>query len=482
MPNQPAPQVPPFGQVTRRPHPAAAGLRGRRAPLAAAVVLVPLLCALGVPLRAQDARRPNVVVILVDDMGYGDIGPYGVEDIRTPHLDRLAREGVRFTDFYANGAVCTPTRAALMTGRYQQRVGLEWAILLTEKEPGLPATEPTLPRLLRENGYRTGMVGKWHLGFRPEHGPNAHGFQEFFGILSGNVDMYSHRYRTGERDLWENDRPVEQSGYLTDLLTDRAVSFLEKSAADPFFLYVAYNAVHWPFQVPGRPDDVRTERTWYDGTRADYARMLESMDAGVGRILDALDRLDLARNTLVIFTNDNGGERLSRSAPLFHHKATLWEGGIRVPCLLRWPGKVGAGTVSNQIGATFDLTATILAATRTAPPSKRPLDGVDLLPRLTAPAAGGRPLFWRIDRPDRRQRAVRLGQWKYVRDGAIDLLFDLSADPGERNDRGYDEPARLADLRARLARWEQDVDASALEFPMNLGSGGVIRPKPGGSR
>ena len=342
--------------------------RIRRAAAAFAAVLACLVTvlSLAMPLGAQDARRPNVVVILVDDMGYGDIGSYGVEDIRTPHLDRLAREGVRFTDFYANGAVCTPTRAALMTGRYQQRVGLEWAILLAEKEPGLPATEPTLPRLLRDNGYRTGMVGKWHLGFRPEHGPNAHGFQEFFGILSGNVDMYSHRYRTGERDLWENGRPVEKSGYLTDLLTDRAVSFIEQNAADPFFLYVAYNAVHWPFQVPGRPDDVRTEATWYDGTRAEYARMLESMDAGVGRILDALDRLRLAGDTLVIFTND--------------------------------------------------------------------------------------------------------------------LLFDLSADPGERHDVGYDEPARLADLRARLARWEQDVDASAVEFPMNLGSGGVIRPKPGAGR
>ena len=447
----------------------------------AAVCLLIVLAA-AAPARGQDGRRPNVVLILVDDMGYGDIGSYGVQDIKTPHLDRLAREGTRFTDFYANGPVCTPTRAALMTGRYQQRVALEWALLLTEKEPGLPAAEPTLPRVLKENGYRTAMAGKWHLGFRPEFGPRAHGFQEFFGILSGNVDMYSHKYRTGVADLWEGDRPVEKDGYLTDLLTDRAVGFIESSAADPFFLYVAYNAVHWPFQVPGRPEDVRSEETWYDGTRAEYARMLESMDSGVGRILAALDRLALVQHTLVIFTNDNGGERLSRNAPLFHHKGTLWEGGIRVPCLVRWPGKVRAGTVSRQVAGTFDLTATILAATGTPPPHRRPPDGIDLLPILTHGRTVERPLFWRIDRQDRRQRAARVGRWKYLRDGAIDLLFDLNADPGERENLGYREPARLADLRAQVARWEEDVDKSGAEFPMNIGSGGVLRSKPGASR
>jgi arylsulfatase A-like enzyme len=429
--------------------------------------------------RAQQARKPNVVFILVDDMGYGDIGSYGVTDIKTPHLDRLAREGVRFTDFYSNGPVCTPTRAALLTGRYQQRVALEWALLPTDATAGLPATEPTLPRLLKGQGYKTAMSGKWHLGFRPEFGPNAHGFDDFFGILSGNVDMYSHKYRTGGLDLWENGKPVERTGYLTDLLTDRAVAFIEKSAAEPFFLYLAYNAVHWPFQVPGKPDDVRNEATWFDGTRVDYARMLEGMDAGVGRILSTLDRLKLADDTLVIFTNDNGGERLSRNAPFFHHKATLWEGGIRVPCLMRWPGKVPAGTVSRQAASSFDLTATILAATGTSMPANRPMDGIDLLPIVSSGKTVERPLYWRIDRQDRRQRAMRLGRWKYLRDGAIDLLFDLEADPGERNNLGYNEPARMADLRARLARWEEEMNKVSNEFPMNHGSGGILRPKGG---
>ena len=450
--------------------------------LLSALLVAVLPAAAASAAEAQTPRPPNVVVILVDDMGYGDIGSYGVTDIRTPHLDRLAREGVRFTDFYANGPVCTPTRAALMTGRYQQRVGLEWALLPADRDAGLPATEPTLPRLLRDRGYRTGMFGKWHLGFRPDVGPNAHGFEEFFGLLSGNVDMYSHRYRTGAPDLWENDRPVERKGYLTDLLTDRAVGFIEQNAGSPFFLYVAYNAVHWPFQVPGRPGDVRNEATWFDGTRADYARMTESMDAGVGRILAVLDRLKLASNTLVIFTNDNGGERLSRNAPFFHHKATLWEGGIRVPCLVRWPGRIAAGAVSKQVSATFDLTPTILAATGTPGPTSRPPDGVDLLPLIAGASPVERALFWRIDRADRRQRAARAGRWKYVRDGAIELLFDLEADPGERENLGAREPAHLAELRGRLTKWEDDVDASAAAHPVNAGSGGVVRPKPPVSR
>jgi arylsulfatase A-like enzyme len=223
---------------------------------------------------------------------------------------------------------------------------------------------------------------------------------------------------------------------------------------------------------------VRTEKTWYDGTRADYARMLEGVDAGVGRILAALDRRKVARDTLVIFTNDNGGERLSRNTPLFHHKGTLWEGGIRVPCLLRWPGRLPARKVSRQVSLTMDLTATILAATGTPAPAERALDGIDLLPVLTGKAAPvERTLFWRIDRPDRRQRAVRRGRWKYVRDGGIDLLFDLERDVGERQSLAHLEPARLAELRALLGPWEADMDVWAAKYPDNLGAGGVLRPQ-----
>jgi arylsulfatase A-like enzyme len=422
-----------------------------------AVLACTLLARFAGPAHAAD--RPNVVVILVDDMGYGDLGTHGVPDIRTPNIDRLAREAVRLTNFYANGPVCTPTRAAFMTGRYQQRVGLEWAIQANQKEPGLPATEPSLARLLRDNGYATALFGKWHLGFKPEFGPNAHGFEEFFGILGGNVDMYSHRNINGELDLYEQAVAVERDGYLTDQLTDRAVQFIDRSTDRPFFLFMAYNAVHLPFQPPGRVNDRRTRETWQQGTRADYAGMLENVDANIGRLLKALNSRKVTRETMLIFTNDNGGERLSRSAPFFHHKGTLWEGGIRVPCFVRWPGRLPSGRMVHEPAMTMDLTATILAATGTTAPRDRPLDGRDLLPVFTGrDRLPTRTLFWRVDRIDRKQKAARQGRWKYLRDGAIDLLFDIEHDPGEREDVSYRHPNTVGELKRALEAWERDVD------------------------
>jgi arylsulfatase A-like enzyme len=409
---------------------------------------------------AEPARRPNVIVILTDDMGYADLGCYGSPDIRTPHIDGLAKAGVRFTDFYSNGPVCTPTRAGLMTGRWQQRVGLEWAIFPGQKEPGLEVAENSLSRLLKDAGYATGCFGKWHLGYKPEYGPNAHGFDEYFGLLSGNVDHYSKKEINGEADWYENTKPVDAPGYSTEILTDRAVAFIERHAKRPFFAYVPYNAVHWPFQPPGRPDDVRTRATWFAGTRQDYIAMTEAIDAGVGRILAALDKHGLAGDTLVIFTNDNGGERLSDMGPLFHHKGTVWEGGVRVPCVMRWPGRLPAGAVTDQPGITMDLTATVLAAAGVSPPA-RPVDGIDLLPILSGKApAAERTFFWRIDRKDRLQKAVRHGKWKLVRDGGIEQLFDLSADPGERKDLAWKQPEVAADLRKRLAGWEAEMAKS----------------------
>jgi arylsulfatase A-like enzyme len=413
--------------------------------------------------RPAERKLPSVVLILTDDMGYGDLGCYGCKDIRTPHIDALARAGVRLTDFYSNGPVCTPTRAALMTGRWQQRVGLEWAISPGQKEPGLPARETSLARLLKDAGYRTALCGKWHLGYKKEFAPNAHGFDTFYGLLSGNVDHYSHRENNGELDWYEDTRPVEVKGYSTDLITARAVAFIDRSAGRPFFLYLAYNAVHWPFQAPDRPADVRDKKTWTVGTRKDYAAMLERLDAGVGKVLAALDRHGVAKDTLVIFTNDNGGERLSDNGPFFHHKGTLWEGGIRVPCLLRWPGRLPAGKVSRQPAISMDLTATVLAAGGVRPPGGRKLDGIDLLPLLKGERLQERTFFWRIGRPGRQQRAVRHGDWKLVRDGGIEQLFNLAEDPGERKDRAYRHPEVMRQLRARLAGWEKEM---AAEKPM----------------
>jgi arylsulfatase A-like enzyme len=409
------------------------------------------------PNHAQSARRPNVVFILSDDMGYADIGSYGARDIRTPHLDRLAREGVRLTQCYSNGPVCTPTRAAFVTGRYQQRVNkaMEWAVLPDQREDALPLSETTIARMLKDDGYATALIGKWHLGYPIETGPNAHGFDEYFGIIGGNADMYSHENINGENVLYENRARVKRAGYLTEQLSDRAAAWIEQRKDGPFFLYLAYNAVHWPFQKPGHPEEVRNRQTWFDGTREDYARMLESMDTGIGKVMATLDRLGLAKDTLVVFTNDNGGERLSSNEPFFHHKATLWEGGIRVPGILRWPGRLPAGRVSTQTAITMDFTATILAATGTTP--ARALDGIDLLPILRGRAPLlERTLFWRIiTRPERQMKAVRKGDWKYVRDGDVDLLFDLSVDPRERHDQGYRQQARVRDMQRLLAEWER---------------------------
>ena len=328
------------------------------------------------PLPAQAppaASRPNVVLIITDDVGYGDIGSYGAKDIKTPNIDSLARDGVRLTDFYANGPLCSPTRAGLVTGRYQQRFAIEAALgeRSTAARAGTARDRPLAAAAAEEHRLRHGAVGKWHLGYKPEFSPNAHGFDYFFGFKSGYIDYYQHTDGDGRPDLFENDKPVADAGYMTDLITDKTTRFIEQNAARPFFLEVAYNA--GALAVPGRP----TSRRWRpatrrhvmpheDGTstRADYVAMMERADQGVGRILRTLDRLGSRGNTIVIFTNDNGGEWLSRNAPLFHRKWTLWEGGIRVPALVRWPGRIPAGQVSPQVGITMDLTASILAADR----------------------------------------------------------------------------------------------------------------------
>jgi arylsulfatase A len=431
---------------------------------------------LGASPQAQAQRSPNVVLVMMDDLGYGDLGSYGAPDIRTPNIDRLAREGVRLTDAYANGAVCTPTRAALITGRYQQRVGLEWVLTAspTDRERGLPAVETSLPALLRTNGYATGLIGKWHLGSKPEFGPNAHGFDEFYGFLGGAHSYYTNRAElagvgAGAPDLFENTTPVDATGYLTDEITRRAVGFITRHADKPFFLEVAYNAAHWPFQPPDRPPTEAEQRARrplrqmpddsITATRQDYVRMVERADRGVGEILAALQQRGLTNNTLVVFTNDNGGEWLSRNAPLFHRKGTLWEGGIRVPLILRWPGELPPGKISRQVAITMDITASILAATGTRPPTSYHPDGIDILPILRGKTPlVERRLFWRWARPDRQQRAVRSGQWKLLVDANQLLLFDLSVDPGERTDLAGRRPDLVATLRRLLADWEADVD------------------------
>ncbi|MBK6496242.1 MAG: sulfatase-like hydrolase/transferase [Gemmatimonadetes bacterium] len=418
--------------------------------------------------QAGNAQRPNVVLIITDDVGYGDLGSYGAPDVKTPHIDGLATDGVRLTDFYANGATCTPTRTGLISGRYQQRFGLEAPLGgSVDLERGLSPTGRSLPQLLKNNGYATALVGKWHLGWKPEMSPQAHGFDFFFGFKSGNTDFYHHTDGRGRADLFENDRPVEVPGYMTDLITERSVGFIEQNARRPFFIDVAYNAAHFPYQVPDKPSKARDNGRHLGpmddstSTRADYIAMLERVDQGVGRILRALDSLGLRQNTIVIFTNDNGGEWLSRNTPLFHNKGTVWEGGIRVPAILRWPGHIPAGRVSDQVAITMDLTASILAATRTPVPDDARLEGINLFPVLEGRAAAiERTLFWRVV-GGRAQRAVRSGDWKLLFDGPRAMLFNLRTDIGERNNVIGDRSDIARRLSPLLAAWQADVEDEA---------------------
>jgi arylsulfatase A-like enzyme len=421
---------------------------------------------------SQPAQRPNVILIMTDDAGYGDFGVYGASDIKTPHIDSLARDGVKLTDFYANGATCSPTRAGLITGRYQQRVQIDAPLGADPRdgERGLRPTGRSLPALLKGGGYATALVGKWHLGWKPEFSPLEHGFTSFFGFKSGFIDYYQHtagRDAPLQADLFENDTPVQVSGYMTDLITERTVQAIEAHRNGPFFIDVAYNAPHWPYQRPDQPTAARDRGRHLSpfdkdtSTRADYVTMVERVDAGVGKILATLERLGLTRNTIVIFTNDNGGEWLSHGGPLFHRKGSVWEGGIRVPALVRWPARLPAGRVSRQVGITMDLTASILAAAGATVPPDANLDGIDLFPILagTTPERP-RTLFWRVALV-REQLAVRDGQWKMVIDQRRPMLFDLSKDIGEREDvirRHTDVATRL---QAALQAWQADVDGEA---------------------
>ena len=435
------------------------------------------LLAVAVPLGQQppspaSTARPNVILIITDDLGYADIGSYGVTDIKTPNLDRLAREGVRLTDAYANGVLCSPTRAALISGRYPQRSAIETA-LGPEGTRGLAVTGMSLPQVLKDAGYRTALMGKWHLGgtvtgATKVGGPRAHGFDAFFGLMGSHVDYWHHNRGPKQADLWEDETRISLTGqYLTTLITERSIRFIEGSAAarQPFFLDVSYNAPHWPYNRPDRPSPEPGSGAHVlanaenPPTREDYATMVEAADQGVGRILETVARLGLTDNTIVIFTNDNGGEWLSDGGPLFNRKWTVWEGGIRVPAIVKWPGRIRAGSVSRQPAITFDWSASIIAAAGATVPSQ--YEGMNLFPILEGRTPTvERTFFWRsAPNSNRTQQAVRQGDWKLVVDANHMLLFDLSTDIGERQDLTAKRPDIVRRLRPLLTAWAQSVDA-----------------------
>jgi arylsulfatase A len=431
-------------------------------------VAIWLLCLFAASAAPAAQSRPNILLIMTDDLGWADLTSYGAPDIRTPHIDSLARDGVRLTDFYSNGLNCSPTRAGLISGRYQQRYGIERPLSDEQRSDGLGLVSEgvSLPQQLKSVGYATALIGKWHLGYARDQSPNAHGFDYFFGLKSGYHDFYTHHDGAGDPDLWENDQKVSEQGYMTDLITERTLRKLDELAKGPFFIDVAYNAPHWPYQPPNKPSvapgnarhvmphDAATS------SRADYVAMVEHMDAGVGRILARLEALGLANNTIVIFTNDNGGEWLASGGPLFSRKSTVWEGGIRVPALLRWPGRIPAGTTSDQVGITMDLTASLIAAAGVPARADSKLEGMNLLPILEGKAPQvERTLFWRS--PQGSQRAVRSGDWKLVVDGLHVFLFDVRRDIGERNDLAKHRQDVAQRLHPLLRRWEGEVEAEA---------------------
>ncbi len=409
------------------------------------------------------ATPPNIICIVADDLGYADLGCYGGRAPVSPVLDQLAGEGVRLTQGYSNSPVCSPTRFALMTGRYQYhwRGAADEPISSASRGStvlGLPPDTPTLPRMLRAQGYRTMLVGKWHLGYPPAFGPLLSGYDEFFGSLSGGVDYYTHRDTSGSPDLWEGSRPFASAEYLTDLLSLKAVDCVRQCAAAsragrPFFLSVHYTAPHWPWETrdDGAPADTGGSLFHRSGGSIHiYRRMIHHMDEGIGWLLEAVRREGMEENTLVVFTSDNGGERFSDNWPLVGGKLDLTEGGIRVPWLARWPARLPRGVTSLQHCMTMDWTVTMLAAAG-VPTQDQALDGVSLLPVLSGGPVFHRPLYWRMKH--RGQRAMRDGRWKYLHVDGHDYLFDLDADERERANLAAALPQKLADMRQAWASW-----------------------------
>jgi arylsulfatase A-like enzyme len=428
--------------------------------------------AINTPQAVAQQRRPNIVVIVADDMGYADLGVYGCRDIPTPNIDALAASGIRFTDAYVSGPYCGPTRAGLLTGRYPQRFGQEFnlGIMRAHQAAGLPVTERTLADHLKAAGYRTALIGKWHLGTAPQFFPTRRGFDEFFGFLGG-----AHSYIKVEpqlNPLYDGERIVQSVTYLTDTLATRAVEFIERNRSQPFFLYLAFNAVHDPLEAPDRY--MARFSSIADTTRRTYAAMLSAMDDGIGRTLAALRKNGLDDRTLVVFLNDNGGPLTpaqwngSSNAPLRGQKSETWEGGIRVPFIVRWTGKLPRGKTDSRPIIQLDVMPTALAAAGIPVRPEWHLDGVNLLPYLSGHSsiAPHDALYWRLGGI----MATRMGRWKLVKmspDGAADdpatltldgaELFDLANDIGEKENIATRHPEKVRELSDAFQRWNAQL-------------------------
>ena len=401
--------------------------------------------------------RPNIIYIMADDLGYADLSCYGRKDYQTPNLDKLASQGVKFMNAYAAAPVCTPTRAAFMTGRYPARikVGLYEPLAdgRSDSLVGLSPEYPSVAGLLKNAGYETYLVGKWHLGYLPEFSPIQNGFDYFYGFHAGAIDYISHG-----NDLYENENPVHIDGYLTNILADKAIDIISKQHSKPFFLALMFNAPHWPWQGPKDKPYPDTMPWRSGGSPAIYASMMKSLDDGIGRIMKTIDDVKLQKNTVIIFTSDNGGERFSDNGIYQEGKMSLREGGIREPAFIRWTDSIMPNAVTNQVTVTMDWTATILSLAGAKPDPKFPLDGIDIMPIITGKKTEvNRTLYWRISQR-KQHKAIRYGKWKYLQDDKGDeYLFDLKLDPGEHYNLKNQQQAIFEDLKYKYDRWEKTV-------------------------
>lgn len=419
-------------------------------------------------------RRPNIILIVADDLGYGDLACYGHPRNKTPHLDKMAQEGLKFTDYHANGPMCSPTRAALLTGKYQHRFGRVFESALSAKSPhiGLPTDAVTIPQVLKKAGYATGMYGKWHLGYRPPHVPTYFGFDDFRGLLTGDGDHISHISRSGKEDWYHNEQIEMEDGYSSELITKHSTDFMRKNKDRPFFLYVAHLVIHFPWQGPDEKAHREKGKDYWSleklGPHPEgrvgpvVQEMVEAVDRSVGAIMAALGELGLDDNTFVFFTSDNGGYleyagkfrgEVSSNGPCRGEKGEVWEGGHREPAIAWWPSRIKPGTVTHETAMTMDMLPTCAELAGVAAPDD--VDGTTLAPLLFE----GRPLpkrdvFWRM----REHWAVRRGPWKLVGADENFQLFNLDEDIGESEDVSAQNPELVKDLLASLKAWERDVD------------------------
>ena len=457
---------------------------------------------------AQPLAKPNVLLIVSDDQGYRDLGCFGSDEVQTPHLDRLARGGIKLSSFYVAWPACTPSRGAMLTGRYPQRNGIYDMIrneapdygyqykpgeyeATFERIGGMDTREVLLPRVLKSAGYVSGIFGKWDLGVHRRFLPQARGFDDFYGFVNTGIDYYTHE-RYGVPSMYRNNSPTtaDKGTYCTDLFEREAVRFLEVNRRKPFFLYVPFNAPHGASnldptirggaQAPGRfkgmypklQEQVGTEqRSRYGKTftvpnraarRLEFVGSVTAMDAAIGRLLDLLEDHGVADNTIIIFFSDNGGGSSADNAPLRGRKGQMFEGGIRVPCIVKWPGKIPAGTTSNAFLTSLEIFPTLCAATGAVPPKGVPLDGFDMLSVLQGKRASARTeMFWQR----KLDKGARVGHWKWVESSRGNGLFDLRHDIGERRDLSKERPEILKRVQARFANWKKQMQAAEPRGP-----------------